>query len=278
MTDPGVSGSAFRYVCFLAWSSPLLAAGLALFTGGFLLHRQVLPDKSVCSVEANGSCNPVPRQFSKAIVIIIDALKYEFVVYNDSLGASTAKPYQNRLPVIKNLTGGPGHLYEFLADPPTTTMQRLKGLTTGSLPTFIDLSSNFASYEINEDNIIDQLRGAGKRVVFAGDDTWMGLFPGRFTRAFPYPSFDVWDLDTVDTGVTKHLYQELKRPHAWEVGSWQDIFIHESHCLYTFAINPIASVILRSNDCPQLVFILRHMSLRFSDYLSKFQAWTSRRV
>ena len=35
----------------------------------------------------------------------------------------------------------------FLADPPTTTMQRLKGLTTGSLPTFIDVSANFASYK-----------------------------------------------------------------------------------------------------------------------------------
>jgi hypothetical protein len=31
-------------------------------------------------------------------------------------------------------------------------------------------------------------------VVFAGDDTWMGLFPDRFSRSYPYPSFDVWDL------------------------------------------------------------------------------------
>ena len=86
-----------------------------------------------------------------------------------------------------------------------------------SLPTFIDVSSNFASSEINEDNIIDQLIQRGKRIVFAGDDTWMGLFPGRFNRAYPYPSFDVWDLDTVDTGVTKHLYNELKNPHEWDV-------------------------------------------------------------
>jgi len=36
-------------------------------------------------------------------------------------------------------------------------MQRLKGLTTGSLPTFIDAGSNFASSEINEDNFLDQI-------------------------------------------------------------------------------------------------------------------------
>lgn len=48
-------------------------------------------------------------------------------------------------------------LMKFIADPPTTTLQRLKGMTTGSLPTFIDIGSNFASPEINEDNIIDQV-------------------------------------------------------------------------------------------------------------------------
>jgi predicted AlkP superfamily pyrophosphatase or phosphodiesterase len=42
------------------------------------------------------------------------------------------------------------------------------GLTTGSLPTFIDVSANFASYQIQEDNIFHQLANHGKRVHFAG--------------------------------------------------------------------------------------------------------------
>lgn len=46
---------------------------------------------------------------------------------------------------------------KLVADAPTTTLQRLKGITTGSLPTFIDIGSNFATAEINEDNIIDQV-------------------------------------------------------------------------------------------------------------------------
>jgi predicted AlkP superfamily pyrophosphatase or phosphodiesterase len=44
----------------------------------------------------------------------------------------------------------------------------LTGLTTGSLPTFIDVSANFASYQIQEDNIFQQLANHGKRVHFAG--------------------------------------------------------------------------------------------------------------
>ena len=39
-------------------------------------------------------------------------------------------------------------------DPPTVTMQRLKGMTTGGLPTFIDMRENFESSAIAEDNLI----------------------------------------------------------------------------------------------------------------------------
>ena len=31
-------------------------------------------------------------------------------------------------------------LFQFIADAPTVTMQRLKGLTSGGLPTFLDAS------------------------------------------------------------------------------------------------------------------------------------------
>jgi phosphatidylinositol glycan class O len=84
-------------------------------------------------------------------------------------------------------------LLPFIADPPTTTLQRLKGLTTGTLPTFIDAGSNFAGTAIDEDNLIAQARNAGKTVVHLGDDTWHSLYPGYFepnlTRA--YDSFIV---------------------------------------------------------------------------------------
>jgi phosphatidylinositol glycan class O len=33
-------------------------------------------------------------------------------------------------------------LYQFIADAPTVTMQRLKGLTSGGLPTFLDASES----------------------------------------------------------------------------------------------------------------------------------------
>ena len=184
--------------------SLIFISSLILFTGGFLLQRQAIDQRASCS-SASSHCHSQPPDFDKAVVIIIDALKYDFASYHDSV-TNSSRNFQNNLPVIHELEkSGQGILFEFLADPPTTTMQRLKGLTTGSLPTFIDVSNNFGSSEITEDNIIDQLVSSNKTVFFMGDDTWMDLFPNRFAEEYPFPSFDVWDLDTVDNGVFQTL-------------------------------------------------------------------------
>lgn len=46
-------------------------------------------------------------------------------------------------------------------------------------------------------NIHLQLVQNGKKVVMMGDDTWTQLFPHHFERSYPYPSFNVKDLDMV---------------------------------------------------------------------------------
>jgi predicted AlkP superfamily pyrophosphatase or phosphodiesterase len=97
--------------------------------------------------------------------------------------------------------GGAAVAASFPADPPTTTMQRVKALLTGSLPTFLDVGSVFSGGEINEDNLVSQAQAAGKSVGAVGDDTWAQLYPGGLNISHPYPSFNVKDLDTVDAGV-----------------------------------------------------------------------------
>nr|CAD7398348.1 unnamed protein product [Timema poppensis] len=134
--------------------------------------------------------------------------------YNITLQENEAQAFQNKFTVVHELISSrPNNskLFKFIADPPTTTMQRLKALTTGTLPTFVDVGSNFATPEINEDNLLDQLTTQNKTVVFMGDDTWVGLYPGRFIREYPFPSFNVWDLDTVDSGILDNLIVEIKK-------------------------------------------------------------------
>lgn len=161
-----------------------------------------------------------PKTFDKAVIIIIDALRYDFTVpYHGE-----AHHYHNALKVLYETASRQpqnAFLLPFIADPPTATLQRLKGLTTGTLPTFVDLGSNFAGTAIEEDNILAQLRSVGKNIVHLGDDTWHSLYPGYFDSnlTHAYDSFNVWDLHTVDNGVTEHIIPLLEQEETkkWDV-------------------------------------------------------------
>ncbi|XP_015437808.1 PREDICTED: GPI ethanolamine phosphate transferase 3 [Dufourea novaeangliae] len=215
----------WNYLVFQGWMSYLMAAGLLIFTSGFLLNRVSRPEHAECKYcTDSGDCDienllqdpktaatTCLEKRARVVLLVVDALKYDFVNWYDD-NSSVPTYYGNKIPIIhKLLQTQPmnSRLYKFIADPPTTTMQRLKGFTTGSLPTFIDIGSNFASESIDEDNIVEQ--NAGKGIIFMGDDTWTNLFPGKFKRQFPSPSFNVWDLDSVDKDVRYRIFFELKK-------------------------------------------------------------------
>lgn len=69
------------------------------------------------------------------------------------------------------------------ASPPTVTMPRVKALTTGSVPSFLDLLLNFAESDTSsslagQDTWLAQLRRRPSgTLAFFGDDTWLKLFP-----------------------------------------------------------------------------------------------------
>uniref|UniRef100_A0AAY4B1M8 GPI ethanolamine phosphate transferase 3, catalytic subunit n=1 Tax=Denticeps clupeoides TaxID=299321 RepID=A0AAY4B1M8_9TELE len=208
-------------LALLLWVCAVFYVGIFLFVGGFLLVRLEVNRSSTCEdvllPDSGGDfCWREPR-FRRAVVLIVDALKADFAQYDP--GNMSPRPYENKLPVIEELVSShPAHagLFTFLADPPTTTMQRIKGFMTGSLPTFIDVGNNFASSAVLEDNLVHQLVQAGKHVVFMGDDTWENLFPKKFHRSLPFPSFNVKDLHTVDDGILQNIYPTLKGDD-WDV-------------------------------------------------------------
>ena len=45
--------------------------------------------------------------------------------------------------------------------------------------------------------------------MFMGDDTWVSVYPNKFTKAHPYPSLVVKDLHSVDNGVIEHIFPYL---------------------------------------------------------------------
>lgn len=67
--------------------------------------------------------------------------------------------------------------------------------------------------------------------VFMGDSTWTELFPKRFVREYAFPSFNIFDLDTVDNGINAILPEELSRD------DWSLLIAHYlgvDHCGHTY--------------------------------------------
>ncbi|KAH9782358.1 GPI ethanolamine phosphate transferase 3 [Citrus sinensis] len=146
--------------------------GILIFTRGFLLTRTELPYYSNCSDVSESPCftgqsNPYQNQSNsrcwtrpavdRLVIIVLDALRFDFVA--PSTFFKEPKPWMDKLQVLQKLasTKRSARIFKAIADPPTTSLQRLKGLTTGGLPTFIDVGNSFGAPAILEDNLIHQV-------------------------------------------------------------------------------------------------------------------------
>ncbi|KAG8902560.1 mannose-ethanolamine phosphotransferase gpi13 [Tulasnella sp. 403] len=198
----------------LLWVFFIHGTSLYLFTRGFLLSRLALDNTSKCEDST------LPATHSKAILLIIDSLRFDFITPNPphppnenchgvfTFPAELTAKYPDR-----------SFIFNAYSDPPTATLQRIKGITTGSLPTFVDIGSNFGGSAIKEDSLIHQVVSSGKRAAFMGDDTWTVVYPDSFARnmTWPYDSFNVEDLHSVDEGVIRHLFPLLRSdPPQWD--------------------------------------------------------------
>ena len=155
-----------RIVLLIGWLYVLFTCALLLFSKGFLLKRIVISNISECQSNHwlinnlwNGIHAPIQApiridhnkkdsesqkrqacsiqmrpKFQKAILVVIDGLRYDFLTYKPELDLKEVLPFENKMVKLHNLLQEQpfnGKLFKFEADPPTTTMQRIKGITTG---------------------------------------------------------------------------------------------------------------------------------------------------
>lgn len=218
--------------------------GTYIFLKGFLLTRTTFEERghsrtpwdrfplSAPSSHQLPIIHPGPP-FRRAILVVIDALRFDFATSHDN----NDRHYLNKLPVIQHLMDKHSQsslLYQFRADPPTTTMQRIKGLMTGSLPTFIDAGSNFASSAVQEDHLLHHIKNRYKSIYFMGDDTWVRLYPEVFDsqRTFESDSFKMLDLDSVDNDILSHLWPVVEdKENDWNLTIAH--FLGVDHCGHT---------------------------------------------
>ncbi|KAI3502674.1 hypothetical protein L1887_30896 [Cichorium endivia] len=220
----------------------LQIAGLSLFVFGFFPIKSALSGVSGPESFRPSSCDSIedqnvtalhpdqlkslyqelseiPPSYDRLILMVIDGLPAEFVLGRD--GQPASKIYKDSMPYTQSLLANKMALgYHAKAAPPTVTLPRLKAMTTGSIGGFLDVLFNFNTQALLEDNIIGQFFRIGWKMVMLGDETWLKLFPGLFTRHDGVSSFFVKDTVQVDHNVSRHLNSELYK------NDWNFLILH----------------------------------------------------
>ncbi|POR33611.1 GPI ethanolamine phosphate transferase 2 [Tolypocladium paradoxum] len=167
----------------------LIPLSILVFATGFFPYKPFLPGLAEYEPLEYGASPSAP--FDKVVFMVVDALR--------SLIRHGAA-----IPFTAN------------ARSPTVTMPRIKAITTGSIPSFVDLILNFDEADTSstlaaQDTWLAQLKVAGKgKLLMFGDDTWLKLFPDTFDRHDGTSSFFVSDFTEVDNNVTRHIAGELE--------------------------------------------------------------------
>ncbi|KAF2969132.1 hypothetical protein GQX73_g4445 [Xylaria multiplex] len=184
---------------FLVAANLLLPVAILIFATGFFPYKPFLP--GLARYEELDYGSPPEPPFDKLVFMVVDALRS---LINDGVA----------IPFTAHATS------------PTITLPRIKAMTTGTTPSFLDAILSFdeadtSSTLASQDTWLAQMRAknTGKLIMY-GDDTWLKLFPATFDRADGTTSFFVSDFTEVDNNVTRHITDELKND------DWNTMVLH----------------------------------------------------
>ena len=88
-----------KTVFLVIWLLLLYINGTCFFLRGFLLTRR---ESSLQSSPDDGVSCCLPHKYQKVIILVIDALRYDFIL-NDETGTGDVLPYQNNMPFLTEL-------------------------------------------------------------------------------------------------------------------------------------------------------------------------------
>lgn len=178
----------------LACSNVLIPVAALVFASGFFPYKPFLPGLATFENEQERGAQTADAVFDRVVFMVVDALRSDFVYGYESgfhftqrygIGHARERLVGHTDDMSSLIRSGAAIPFTAHATPPTVTMPRVKALTTGSVPSFLDLILNFAESDTtsslaNQDTWLAQIRAKGGKLVFYGDDTWLKLFPGDF--------------------------------------------------------------------------------------------------
>lgn len=143
--------------------------------------------------------------------MVIDALRYDFIASNEHM------QYTRSLLDTNNAC-----LFKIRVHPPTVTLPRIKAMTSGTIPSFIDVIFNFGNPLMKIDTFLKQLHLRNDKMVFYGDSAWTKIFPNEFfhRNGENRDAFFVNDFYEGDQNITRSLEFELRNR------DWQLLIMH----------------------------------------------------
>ncbi|KAF5275089.1 hypothetical protein FQA39_LY07026 [Lamprigera yunnana] len=169
-------------------------------------EHPVVPPTNLNDVKFNVNDLYKP-QVDRIVFIVIDALRLDFVT-------------RENFPFLVSAVQESGCMSSVHVHSPTVTLPRIKAITTGRVPQFLDIVYNLASTGVIQDSVLHRAKDIGKKLVFYGDDTWLKLYPNVFERFEGVSSFFVNDFTQVDNNVTRNVEKELS------MSDWDLMFLH----------------------------------------------------
>ncbi|KAK3313402.1 alkaline-phosphatase-like protein [Apodospora peruviana] len=216
MKTPRRRDATISSTLLLIAANVLIPIAILIFATGFFPYKPLLPGLAEYGTPLAGYGDPPKAPFDRLVFMVIDALRSDFVyTANSGFGYTQS--------LIRNGAAIP---FTAHATSPTVTMPRLKAITTGSIPSFLDVVLNLdegdeSSSLASQDTWLAQMKAKGNgKLIMYGDDTWLKLFPGTFDRADGTTSFFVSDFTQVDDNVTRHIADELKND------DWNTMVLH----------------------------------------------------
>ncbi|KAK2605313.1 hypothetical protein N8I77_008161 [Diaporthe amygdali] len=208
------NGSTTLSTILLVTANLLIPVAILVFATGFFPYKPLLPGLATYD---NSKYGPPPAApFDRVVFMVVDALRSDFVY-------STNSGFRYTQSLIRDGCAIP---FTAHATSPTVTMPRIKAITTGSIPSFLDVILNIdegdeSSSLASQDTWLAQMKAknTGKLIMY-GDDTWLKLFPNFFDRADGTSSFFVADFTEVDNNVTRHVAGELQNDE------WNTMVLH----------------------------------------------------
>lgn len=219
-----VLGQARSRLCglLLITANVIIPLSIIVFATGFFPYKPFLP--GLAEYESIEYGSPPDAPFDKIVFMVVDALRRlvqslarqhdkmsltcDFIsdfVYAENSGFKFTQRYVFLSSVFlldftyadSLIRGGNAIPFTAHARSPTVTMPRIKAITTGSIPSFVDLILNFDEADTSstlaaQDTWLAQLKAKGQgKLLMYGDDTWLKLFPDTFDRQDGTSSFFV---------------------------------------------------------------------------------------